>query len=64
MISLAWINARDKEFRTFVQNRLIGIRRNVHEELCYHCRSEQNAADILTKNKKVNLHSWLRLDVF
>ena len=60
MISLVWIKERYKEFRTFVQNQLIGIRRYVHEQFWSHCRSEQNAADILTKNKKGNLHSWLR----
>ena len=61
MISLAWINARDKEFRTFVQNRVIGIRRNVKEEHWRHCRSEENAVDVLTKDKKaVDFNSWLR----
>ena len=60
MISLAWINARDKEFRTFVQNRIISIRKNVNEKHWFHCRSELNAADILTKDKKIDLNLWLR----
>ena len=52
MISLAWIKARSKEFRTFVQNRVVTIRRNVNEAHWRHCKSEDNAADILTKDKR------------
>ena len=60
MVSLAWINAREKEFKTFVQNRVISIRNNVSEDHWRHCRSEDNAADVLTKDKStIDWKAWI-----
>ena len=58
-ISLAWIKATEKEFQTFVQNRVTAIRKNIDKENWYHCSSEENAADVLTRDREVNLSEWL-----
>ena len=49
-ISLAWIRAVGKEFKTFVENRVVEIRKNVSADQWYYCRSEVNPADIITRS--------------
>ena len=51
-IALAWINAFTKEFKTFVQNRVVKIRQKVKKENWFHCKSEENPADIITREDK------------
>ena len=61
-VSLAWIraHAKGKEFKTFVQNRLLEIRKNVAEEHWRYCKSKDNISDILTKDKKaVDFGAWI-----
>ena len=48
-VSLAWIKSTDKELKTFVENRVKEIRRNVEPENWYYCRTNDNPADILTR---------------
>ena len=61
-ISLAWIKAVDKEFRVFVQNRVVDIRRNVNPNSWFYCRTYDNPADIITRFKTLesleSLHIW------
>ena len=60
-ISLAWIKAVDKEFRVFVQNRVVDIRRNVNPNSWFYCRTYDNPADIITRFKTESLeslHMW------
>ena len=54
-VSLAWINARSKEFKTFVQNRVLEIRKNVSIANCFFGRSEENAADIITRSNMIHI---------
>ena len=54
-ISLAWIKAVDKEFRVFVQNRVVDIRRNVNPNSWFYCRTYDNPADIITRFKTLSL---------
>ena len=58
-VSLAWIKSKTKEFKTFVQNRVIEIRKNVHEDNWHHCSSDENPADIITRgNNDPNSSLW------
>ena len=50
-ISLAWI----KDFKTFVQNRLVVIRNNVHPDNWKYCSTNENPADIITKIKMCDI---------
>ena len=59
-IALSWIKAVSKEFKTFVQNRVSIIRKNVNENQWYYCRTEVNPADIITRSGgDVNSDRWL-----
>ena len=53
-ISLAWIwiKAENKEFKTFIQNRVIVIRKNTQEFEWNYCRSVDNPADINYHERK------------
>ena len=54
-ISLAWIKDINSEFKTFVQNRLIAIRNNVHPDNWKYCSTNENLADIITKIKMCDI---------
>ena len=54
-ISLAWVKAVDKEFKTFVQNRVVEIRKNVEKDKWFYCRSQENPADIITRLNEFSL---------
>ena len=49
MITLAWIKATDKELKTFCQSRVVKIRKQTDVNKWFHCRSEENPADIITR---------------
>ena len=61
-ISLAWIKAVEKEFKVFVQNRVVDIRKNVNPDNWFYCRTYDNPADIITRFKTIesleSLHLW------
>ena len=59
-ISLAWIKAEKKEFKVFVQNRVIDIRKHVSSsDKWFYVKSEDNPADIITRmNCIVNQNLW------
>ena len=48
-VALAWIKAVEKEFKVFVQNRAEEIRKKVKPEVWHYCKSEDNPADIITR---------------
>ena len=54
-VSLAWIRAANSEFKTFVQNRVLQIRRKTELESWNFCSSENNVADIVTRS-----YLWLK----
>ena len=56
----------DKEFKTFVQNRLIEIRSKVEPSKWLYCNTEQNPADIITRVNVKNLDNemWLNGPAF
>ena len=54
-ISLAWIKDINSEFKTFVQNRLIAIRNNVHPDNWKYCSTNDSPADIITKIKMCDI---------
>ena len=54
-VTLAWINSVNKEFDTFVENRLIEIRKNVAADNWYYVKTEDNPADYVTRSgNKIN----------
>ena len=55
MVSLAWIYAADKELKTFVQNKVLEIRKNVEITRWGYCKSVDNPADIITRLKDVDI---------
>ena len=50
LISLAWIKGVDKEFKPFIENRLVEIRRNVDINKWFYVRTEANPADMITRS--------------
>ena len=50
--SLAWIKSYNKEFVTFVQNRVVEIRKNVPTEKWKFCSTKVNPADLITRLEK------------
>lgn len=63
MITLSWIKAVNLEFKPFVENRLRVIRRNVYPTKWFHCYSEENPSDIITRFNSCNLSTnekWWR----
>ena len=48
-VSLSWIRAQNKEFKTFVENRVQEIRNLTNYSNWFYCRSAENPADILTR---------------
>jgi hypothetical protein len=58
-ITLSWIRATNKEFKTFVQNRVVTIRENVDSSKWHYCKTINNPADIITReNKYINEVWW------
>ena len=55
MIALHWIRGFDKEWRQFVQNRVIEIRSLVSFDCWYHCPGEDNPADIPSRGIDLSL---------
>ena len=43
------------ELKTFVQNRLIAIRNNVHQDIWRCCSTNENPADIITEIKMCDI---------
>ena len=54
-VSLAWINAFDKELKTFCQNRVIEIRKLTDVVWWSYCKSCDNPADIITRCNSSNI---------
>ena len=55
-VSLVWIKSYNKEFVTFVQNRVAEIRKNVPSEKWNFCSTKLNPADLITRlEKNINL---------
>ena len=59
-ISLSWIKATKKEFKPFVQNRVIETRQKTKPENCFYCKPSDNPADFLTRadNNGINEPLW------
>ena len=59
MISLPWIKSM-KELKVFEENRVTEIKKNVSPDGWFHCRSEENPADVISRSHcfekdKINL---------
>ena len=55
-VSLAWIKALHKEFQTFVQNRVVEIRKNILPENWSYCSTKVNSSDLITRlDKNIDL---------
>ena len=55
-VSLAWIKSYNKEFVTFVQNRVVEIRQNAPSEKWNFCSTKLNPTDLITRlAKNINL---------
>ena len=48
-VSLAWIKSYNKEFVTFVRNRVVEIRKNVSSKTWNFCSTKLNPADLITR---------------
>ena len=62
-ISIAWINAVQKELKTFCQNRVIEICKNTDVSSWSYCKSADNLADIITRFIHRNISGksmWLK----
>ena len=57
MVTLGWIKAITKEYRTFVQNRVIQIRKNIKENYWDYCNANENPSDVATRISSEKLHS-------
>ena len=51
-ISLAWIQATNQEFKTFVENRVNTIRKLVAPKLWNYCKTDENPAGLVTRISK------------
>ena len=51
MVTLAWINSKGKNFKTFVENRVREIKENTSISRWFYCESKSNPADLLTRCK-------------
>ena len=51
-ISLSWIRSINKEFKTFVQNRVLSITKNFDYSNWRYCKTKENPADIITRENK------------
>ena len=51
-VSLAWIKSYNKEFVTFIQNRVVEIRKNAPSEKLDLCSTELNPADLILGKRK------------
>ena len=55
-VSLAWIKALHKEFQTFVQNRVVKIRKNISSENWSYCLTKVIPSDLITRlDKNIDL---------
>lgn len=50
-VTLAWIKSINKEYKTFVQNRVNEIRSKTNCEDWYYCSTKDNPADIITRSE-------------
>ena len=58
-ISLARIRPINREFETFVQRRVLSIRKNVDYSNWRYCKTKENPADIITRaNKNFDKNLW------
>ena len=53
MVTLSWIKATDREFETFVQNRVVFIRKKVNSNLWKYVVSHENPADLITRFESI-----------
>ena len=61
--SLAWIRSINKEFKTFVQNRVLSIRKNVDYSNWRYCKTKENPADIITGQTKTSTKIYGRMEI-
>ena len=56
---LAWIRSINKNFKTFVQNRVLSIRKNVDYSNWRYCKTKESPANIITRvNKNFDENLW------
>ena len=67
-ITLSWISNKNKEFKTFVENRVQEIRKNTNIKNWFYIDTKNNPADFLTRFKKLdefrNCDMWWRGPTF
>ena len=61
-VTLAWIRAENKEFQTFLENRVKEIRKLTDSRGWYYCNPESNPADLSTKTQ--NLINFQNCDLW
>ena len=54
-IALAWIKPTNKEFKGFIEKRVIEIRRNTSVENWHYCKSKENTSDLITQKQIIDL---------
>ena len=63
-VALYWISGEGREWKQFVQNRMIEIRRLVPHVRWRHCPGTQNPADIPVARRRSNSGSMAPRDLF
>ena len=53
LVGLYWIRGRDREWKPFVQNRVVKIRRSVQPDQWYHCPGITNPADLPSRGLSI-----------
>ena len=56
-ITLAWIKSTNKEFKTFIKNRVIEIRKNTFTKNLHSCKTKENPLDLITHKQIIDLNS-------
>ena len=54
-IALAWIKSTNKEFKRFIEKRVIEIRRNTSIENWHYCKTKENTSDLITNKQIIDL---------
>ena len=56
-MALAWIKSRNQEFKTFIENRVMEIRKNTLIENWHYCKTKENRSDLITCKQIIALNN-------
>ena len=56
-MALAWIKSRNQEFKTFIENRVMEIRKNTLLENWHYRKTKENRSDLITRKQIIALNN-------